>query len=469
VKVIAQHSTLPLVVLDDGTVIDTEDLEVVGRGTVEGPDWDTNPDTPTDPRWEEIARADAANLGVTERKVAGGSRTFRAPSHVRDHLAQSGVDTPLVEGKGLTFDELAALSEHEGVTGPAEEWMFAVLNKHEDNPNADAEAELFSLAEPELDYDEIDAAIDGDAARDADPSDYNDDDAIIAAAGANALQVGDTVRLNVPGDQLGGARPETPVECSGTVTDIEPDQVTVRVTDAADGPLEEPVTVAVEPANVIVAAVEPPPGDFAKVVYLAIIEEDDTKSVQDLVALVSTKSGAADAFVYGVKGWAEDKAVLAKLQSTAPPPIQQLEDWQTESIVGQMKSTSEMSKEATSQPWEDDSAAAPAEGDAVQASAFDVPRANVLWGPNGTDVLTIVAASHAAGHWTGNAQRLRDYWQTGEGGAKIRWNTPGDWKRCHRHLSRYLGTRSAGYCSLMHHRMTGTWPGSRFNIGGNGR
>ena len=50
----------------------------------------------------------------------------------------------------------------------------------------------------------------------------------------------------------------------------------------------------------------------------------------------------------------------------------------------------------------------------------------------------------------GNAEDLRQYWTKGEGAAKIRWGTPGDWSRCVRHLSKYMGPRAKGYCQLRH-------------------
>lgn len=66
----------------------------------------------------------------------------------------------------------------------------------------------------------------------------------------------------------------------------------------------------------------------------------------------------------------------------------------------------------------------------------------------------------------GNAERLRRYWTIGKGGViKIRWNTPGDWTRCYRNLKKYMGTRAKGYCALRHKEMTGTWPGSKYNVG----
>lgn len=65
----------------------------------------------------------------------------------------------------------------------------------------------------------------------------------------------------------------------------------------------------------------------------------------------------------------------------------------------------------------------------------------------------------------GNAEKLRRYWLYGRGAMKIRWNTPGDWTRCYRHLVKYMGIRAKGYCSLRHKEATGVWPGSKFNIG----
>lgn len=63
----------------------------------------------------------------------------------------------------------------------------------------------------------------------------------------------------------------------------------------------------------------------------------------------------------------------------------------------------------------------------------------------------------------GNAERLRRYWSTGTGAGKIRWNTAGDWTRCYGQLRKYMGVRAKGYCSNLHKRNTGVWPGDRRN------
>ncbi len=55
-------------------------------------------------------------------------------------------------------------------------------------------------------------------------------------------------------------------------------------------------------------------------------------------------------------------------------------------------------------------------------------------------------------------ERLRAYWEHGEGAAKIRWGEPGDWQRCVDHLGKYIADPK-GYCNLMHKRVTGAYPG----------
>ncbi|GFE20028.1 hypothetical protein Sliba_04810 [Streptomyces nigrescens] len=65
--------------------------------------------------------------------------------------------------------------------------------------------------------------------------------------------------------------------------------------------------------------------------------------------------------------------------------------------------------------------------------------------------------SKSSGNRGGSAQTLRNYWTTGAGAAKIRWGTPGDYNRCVRAVSKYLGSRARGYCALRHQAATGMW------------
>ena len=59
-------------------------------------------------------------------------------------------------------------------------------------------------------------------------------------------------------------------------------------------------------------------------------------------------------------------------------------------------------------------------------------------------------------------ERLRRYWLSGEGAAKIAWNTPGDWTRCVAQLGRYMTRDEAeGYCQNLHKVATGRYTGDR--------
>lgn len=406
-KIVARHKTAPLVALSDGSVIDTENLEVIGTGEVSGAKWEFNVDgVELDPRWAEIAQADQASLSVTKKKANSGERTFRAPATVKQALTDAGVESPLTDGAGLTLAELDTLFDHESLPDTAFEWICQTLNKHEHNPDSVAEASLFDAAEPELDYAEIDAATD-------------------------ALQSGDDSPL--ADDVVTAAAEASP--------DAEPE-----IADADDQG----------------AVASPPPGKFAKVVYFAVVQQDDTESVQDLIALVQTPQGAADAFSYQgqKKGWKENAKLIQELQSPAPPPIKQLADWQTNAVIEQIN----MSDADGDLP--DD--AEPDQPAPVQASAFELPEAGVIWGPDNRQILSIVAGSHSNAKWGGNAERLRQYWEHGEGAAKIRWApNSGAWRRCVRHLSKYLGPRAKGYCAIRMHHVLGIWPGSKAN-GGHG-
>lgn len=55
---------------------------------------------------------------------------------------------------------------------------------------------------------------------------------------------------------------------------------------------------------------------------------------------------------------------------------------------------------------------------------------------------------------------LRRWAFTGEGRARIRWGTPGDFTRCHTILSRHMSPKQAArICATWHHEATGEWPG----------
>ncbi|UDL15396.1 capsid maturation protease [Microbacterium phage Pepe25] len=90
----------------------------------------------------------------------------------------------------------------------------------------------------------------------------------------------------------------------------------------------------------------------------------------------------------------------------------------------------------------------------------------------------IIAAAFAPGTkdgpgWITHPQatsRIRRYWVSGEGAAKIAWGTPGDFNRCRAQLAKYVQNPEwlAGLCANMHKEATGTWPnpgGKRGDLG----
>jgi hypothetical protein len=55
--------------------------------------------------------------------------------------------------------------------------------------------------------------------------------------------------------------------------------------------------------------------------------------------------------------------------------------------------------------------------------------------------------------------QLQKYWLAGKGAAKIRWNIPGDFKRCVRNLRKWFPKNPEGLCNILHTKATGGPPG----------
>ncbi len=61
-------------------------------------------------------------------------------------------------------------------------------------------------------------------------------------------------------------------------------------------------------------------------------------------------------------------------------------------------------------------------------------------------------------------RQLLDYWVHGEGAAKIRWGTPGDFKRCVTQLRKYFPRNPEGLCNRLHTRALGVPPGQEHGL-----
>ncbi len=59
-----------------------------------------------------------------------------------------------------------------------------------------------------------------------------------------------------------------------------------------------------------------------------------------------------------------------------------------------------------------------------------------------------------------DTDRLRDYWVSGPGAAKIAWGSPGDFNRCRINVAEYVKPQHLnGYCANRHYDALGFWPG----------
>lgn len=211
---------------------------------------------------------------------------------------------------------------------------------------------------------------------------------------------------------------------------------------AQRGTLEDEQSLPTE--DVITAAGEQPGGTDVRPLYLAIVDEADTEAVLDVVALVPGADGTPESLTGWKREngkWVEASDLLAQLRSATPPPVVELGDDILSNVLVQIdESTAEIAKK------EEEKNAPPAE---VAA----------LYGPNGE--IYVMTSGGGADRNRGGAERLRRYWLHGEGALKIRWGTDGDWTRCVRHLSKYLGVRAKGYCTLRHKEATGMWPNQK--------
>ena len=188
------------------------------------------------------------------------------------------------------------------------------------------------------------------------------------------------------------------------------------------------------------SAVNTPSDSKVQPKYLALVSPDDNQAVMDVVAIIpASDKGLAPATYKREKGeWILDEQILADLRSPAPPPVVELKDEVLNDVLKQA-----------------DNISSP-----VQASAAP-DEFSIFW----EKTIEPLLAAGGLDRNRGNAEELRRYWTRGKGALKIRWGTPGDWTRCVRQLSKYMGPRAKGYCQLRHKEATGVYTGSKLNPG----
>ena len=162
-------------------------------------------------------------------------------------------------------------------------------------------------------------------------------------------------------------------------------------------------------------------------IYMAIISPDDPTAVMDLIALIPASKISTTPITFRRKPgkWEQDQTILNDLDSPTPPPVVVLDNDMLTSVLTQI----DTSVTASISPV-----------DALIASALSRQSLDV----NKT-----------------NSSRLKNYWLFGKGAEKIRWNTDGDWTRCTKQLSKYMGFSATGYCALRHLEATGSWVGDK--------
>ena len=245
----------------------------------------------------------------------------------------------------------------------------------------------------------------------------------------------------------------------------EPGATAASAAEFADEPIPaEPVgdTPSADAPAAEAPKSEAPGGSTVEPLYLAIVDAEDTQAVLDLVALIPADpaSGAQlEAYRRSEGAWAPAPDMLSKLQGSSPPPVVELDAVNLADVLSQMDPAEK------SEPVAASGLRRHVINDvgALVASRVAGP---VLLKPYETypdDVTTRLGELSAESNDIDSpaANRLKRYWEKGEGAAKIRWGTDGDWTRCVNQLSKYMGPRAKGYCTLRHKGALGYYPGER--------
>lgn len=414
------------------------------------------------------------------------------------------VDEPqIIPIDEMTADEFA----HWLDSGSAEEFDILDTNPEERN--------LFTLADAEIDYDELDRSY-----------------SIIAAAGDGVYTpVERSQNAKVQQRGAGGKFGETP-DAAPAVPEGEEPKVqkarlpvelpivadpAARIAEWLSTAAEAPVVAAGEASGTPEyteedqAVEDAATGPTDEALYFAIVDEIDKSAVLDAIAIVKS-NGQPSAFIRQGGAWVASPDTLTLLQGATPPTVVELPDPATVKTVLEQIDAHDAGGDTTPDPEE---AALPKPGEvplaasgyaladgsytiidvddlkeAVVASAATADifvkahirkRARAL---NRMDVVPaewrefslaeigeltaernaygefgeILTASAGPKHGHGNAAQLQAYWTTGKGALKIRWGTKGDLTRAHKHLAKYVGPqRSWGLAQNYHRSLFGVY------------
>jgi hypothetical protein len=192
-------------------------------------------------------------------------------------------------------------------------------------------------------------------------------------------------------------------------------------------------------------------------VRVALVDKEDPSAVMELVSIVKAESGP-QGWVRKNGSWSRDDSALLRIRQAKADRVVVLDEEKFANVMTQVDYSDAERPYRDSRDKEREKikrkALRPVTKVPVVSAAPPAPATPAMWGEFGE---VLVAAGGPDAQKKG-ARELARYWTHGAGAAKIRWGTGGDWTRCVRHLSKYLGTRSKGYCNLRHKEALGFYP-----------
>jgi hypothetical protein len=408
------------------------------------------------------------------------------------------VDEPqIIPIDEMTADEFA----HWLDSGTCEDFDILDTNPEERN--------LFTLADSEIDYDELDRSY-----------------SIIAAAGDGVYTPTERAQnANKQGRGAGGKFGSTPDTAEPAPQEEKPKvkkaqlpvelplvpDVAARISEWLSTAAEAPVVAAgdlPEYTEEDQAVEDAATGPTDEALYFAIVDEIDKTAVLDAVAIVKS-NGQPSAFIRSQGQWTASPDTLTMLQGSTPPAVVELPDPETVKAVLEQIDAHDSGADVTEvtdemKPQEGEEALA-ASGYAMADGSYTIideedlhsvvasvgtpdlfvkahirKRARAL---NRMDVVPsewreftlaeigelsasknlygefgeIIVASGVPGVADTpsdfkNVAKLQAYWTHGKGALKIRWGTKGDLTRAHRHLSKYVGPQRAWGLAQKYHK-----------------
>lgn len=179
-----------------------------------------------------------------------------------------------------------------------------------------------------------------------------------------------------------------------------------------------------------------------KPTYAAVVDDYDNDVVLALIAIIPKIGDNPPQVLTRKEGsWTPDQTMFLELQSATPPTLVTLDDNALARVQRQVDFY-----------YRERAKGGKANAPDEETTASIITAAGI---PGIADTPSDIRA----------ARRLKRYWSRGPGAAKIVWGTPGDWRRCVRLLTKYMGTRSKGYCQNLHKSVTGIYTGDRRNPG----